>query len=137
MKTTWKTHEENTVNSRISSEEKADAATYLESLSSGIMKKQIKDLQDYFKSKLCRGEFEITKIENTHTVVTIDSEYVFCLYNCVFSDKVETYMDSCMHLPFSESETLTIFNHIKDARDKAEKAKKLVEYEALKKELNK
>lgn len=99
------------------------------------MKKQIKDLQDYFKSKLFRKEFEVTSVHDNYCTVMIDNEYEFHLWT-LLGFQLSTTMDSCMSLSFSDTAIKRIHEHLSEHIESARIEAKEKEYEALKKELN-
>ena len=44
------------------------------------MEKQIKNLQDYFKRKILKGDFEVKEFKEQYIVIIVDSKYIFNLW---------------------------------------------------------
>ena len=44
------------------------------------MKKQIKELQDYFRNQLMEGNFKLKEVQDHTCVITVDGEYDFSLW---------------------------------------------------------
>lgn len=58
------------------------------------MKEKIKEIQDYFREKLLKGEFEITKRERFTYTVLIDKEYKFEIWMSNGSEHRKLYCSS-------------------------------------------
>lgn len=105
------------------------------------LKKQIKEVQDYFKNKIVNGEYKVTAADDYSLQITIDGEYKFCLWTSNGADMFRLYegMYNFVELEFSEAEATLAFAKCKEARKQAWEDKirpqKLKELEKLQKEL--
>jgi len=64
------------------------------------MKKEIKKIQDYFVSKIEKGEFEIREVINEHSArIFIDGEYEFSLFYVPGGNMFCHLMDNFILLP--------------------------------------
>ena len=119
------------------------------------MKTKIKEVHDYFRNKLIKGEFESDKIDEHHINLMIDNKYLFVIWiaNEAYGIKTERriyvypvtgvmeYMYSFMNLTFRESDKKTLWSKlkpiIKKYNDTILLAEKKRTFERLKRELNK
>ena len=75
------------------------------------MKKEIKKIQDYFKSRIANGEFEVIKCDNHTISITIDG-FPFILWVVSGAQFFDTFEHSLMHLAFTEEEKIECFNAV-------------------------
>jgi len=105
------------------------------------LKKQIKEVQDYFKNKIIDGEYKVTKVDDYSIQITIDGEYKFCLWTSNGVSHLRLYegMFNFVELEFSEAEQTLAFAKCEEARAQAWEEKvrpqKLKQLEKLQKEL--
>ena len=100
------------------------------------MKKQIKEVQKYFKSKIVRGEFDVLEHDTYVTKILIDNEFNFIIrMGNAGAQFVELWQGSFMSLAFDEAEQLIIFDNLTAMRFQVLKDKKRAEFEKLKAEL--
>lgn len=113
------------------------------------MKTKIKEVHDYFRDKLIKGDFKVRLIKEHYILLIIDGKYLFVIWsaNEAFAIRTEScYINSCfeysfMNLNLREKDKKAIWGKIKPIIKKHNdtvvlKAKEL-EFEKLKKELNK
>ena len=111
------------------------------------MKKEIIDVQNYFKFKVLNGEFEVSKIEKYAILLLVDEDYVFCFWTGN-RDIPESrrqyhnygYLDNFMDLGLTTEEIIKM-HHILDPileehYKKVTLSEKMKQFEELKKELN-
>lgn len=99
------------------------------------MKQQIDEVCNYFKSKLVSGDFDV-KDSQQHTVeVEVDGEYRFHIWTANLDYGIATYASqqkkSFMHLAFSSSDKIAIWEHIEAHQAKARHEALREEYERL------
>jgi hypothetical protein len=77
------------------------------------MKEKIQEVQNYFKTKLLRGEFEIVKREAYTYIVSIDEEYNFSIWMKNGPENRKLYKhadDNFMHIDLTEEESVLLHN---------------------------
>lgn len=108
------------------------------------MKKKIKEVQNYFKSKIIDGDFEIKKISEHTLIILIDSEYEFTMWIANGVNWYEDYRntaESCfIHLPkFTQAERKKawskVYKQINSFKSNVLLAEKRKQLAKLKKEL--
>ena len=108
------------------------------------LKKQIKEVQDYFRNKIVDGEYKVIAADDytlTIAVTNFDEEYKFCLWTANGEDMFRLYegMFNFVELEFSEAEQTLAFAKCEEARAQAWEDKvrpqKLKQLEKLQKEL--
>ena len=113
------------------------------------MKTKIKEVHDYFRDKLIKGDFKVRSIEEYYILLIIDGEYLFVIWSA--NESYALRAESCfinrrfeysfMDINFREKDKISLWGKIKLIIKKHNdtvvlKAKEL-EFEKLKKELNK
>ena len=113
------------------------------------MKNKIKEVHDYFIDKLTKGKFKVKGICEYHIGLLIDDEYLFIIWSCNEDYSIKTiqryfqcrYDYSFMDLNFSIKNKKTMWSKIKpiikEYNDTIVLEKKKLQFEQLKKELNK
>ena len=105
------------------------------------LKKQIKEVQDYFRNKIVDGEYKVIAADDYTLQITIDKEYKFCLWTSNGTSMFRLYegMFNFVEFGFSEAEATLAFAKCEEARAQAWEDKirpqKLKELEKLQKEL--
>jgi hypothetical protein len=98
------------------------------------MEQKIREVQDYLKSKILKGEFEVGRID-------VDIEYVSVLVDGLF--EVTVYVSRCGNtnayystgISLNEEEKGDIKSQFSEIVDRGKKDLALKKYEALKREL--
>lgn len=113
------------------------------------MKTKIKEVHDYFRDKLIKGNFKVKLIQEHNILLIIDNKYLFIIW--VANQDYGIHTDYClieseskfsfMDINFREKDKKAIWGKLKPIIKKHNdtvvlKAKEL-EFEKLKKELNK
>lgn len=105
------------------------------------MKNKIKEIQDYFKTKIILGEFETVVIEKNVIEIKVDSEFKFALWYYSESDVTQWgSRENSMKLPeFSEEDKKTAYDmftkiQVKD-NDERLNTTKLEQFKKLQSEL--
>ena len=107
------------------------------------MKKQIREVQDYFVNKMFENHMCITEIGEHTLNVTIDEEYTFKLWICMGAEGVKTWNGvggNFMELPINKTQSKKLWKVlnpiIKKHHDTVLKRQKMKEYNRIKKEYN-
>jgi len=104
------------------------------------MKKEIKNLNNYFVSKILTNEFETIEIGSHSTTIKIDNEYEFRLWTASEAKNISCYYmhANFMVLTFTEDQKNEIYKILvidqEEAKQELEKAERLRQYEDLKTE---
>ena len=72
-------------------------------------RKEIKEIQNYFKSKIANGDFELLEVTECTVKITIE-EFVFKLWLSNGVNFFNTYDGSLMHLSFNDDEREVCYN---------------------------
>jgi len=105
------------------------------------MKTKIKEVHDYFKQKLIRGDYEIIEIKERTVLITIDG-YKFSLWVANEDFSFETYSGdfNFMAITLDKEEVIKGWSVIKKHLDKHYQEvtlqNKKIQFEQLKKELS-
>lgn len=108
------------------------------------MEAKIKEVKDYFKSKILKKEFEIKEMGQYTLSIIVDQKYKFTVWvgNQNYPDTCKLYdaAYSFMHLDFNQKERIKLHNLLKkdveDYKKNTTLPQKMAEFEKLKKELN-
>ncbi len=106
-------------------------------------KETILEVQDYFKQKLIRGEFEITKITEFETSVLIDKDFQFVIWtsNGEWALKISEHATSFIDISeLTKAEKEKMWKHFEKPVEKFKGGdlleQKRKQFEKLRKELN-
>ena len=108
------------------------------------METKIKEVQDYFRNKLTKGDFIIKEFSEQTTTVLIDDLYNFTIWTGNKDYGIELYKfgseSNFMQFSLLESDKKAIWNKLKGPiktwKEVILKRKKMKEFNRLKKELN-
>ena len=105
------------------------------------MEAKIKEVQDYFKNKILKNEFQIESITEFRCNILIDGKYHFGIWigNLEIRKTIQTiYLNESnfMQLPFTELECEILYNIFKPIVDVNIKELKQAQIEKLQTELN-
>jgi len=99
------------------------------------MKKEIKKIQDYFKSQLLAKKLDVKEVKDNYIGIEIDG-YNFDIYTGGGWRGISTFLNSLILLDFTDKEKVEIFNLLSVPIKKALVYRKLKEIEDLKKEIS-
>jgi len=107
------------------------------------MKKQILEIQEYFKTKIVNGNFKTEKVDSHYAHIVIDNLYRFKIWVASgesYCEPSSMCQENFMQLPkFSENEKSKLFKKLKkvisDYNENTVLVQKRAEYEKLKEEL--
>ena len=108
------------------------------------MEAKIKEVKDYFKSKILKKEFEIKEMGQHTFIILVDQKYKFTVWvgNPNYPDTCKLYdaAYSFMQLDFNQKERIKLHGLLKkdveDFKNRVTLPQKMAEFEKLKKELN-
>lgn len=98
------------------------------------MEQKIKEVQEYFKSKMLKGEFEPIEFKDSTLRIEIDSKYRFGFY--VFSDWISN-VAGIIQIPFDDAENKIIQEMILKIASEFKQKAKIEAYNKLASELGK
>lgn len=103
------------------------------------MESKIKEVHDYFKDKICNGEYEVVKRGDHVWDVMVDEKYKFILWIANDGINFSTYDGSFIQLELIVKDRLKAWTKIKklikEWEQTTQKREKIKQFNKLKKEL--
>ena len=104
-------------------------------MTTNILKKKIKEVNDYFIAKMISGDFKVIEVLKSRVELKIDNEFKFSIWMISGAEYVSTTAGagtSDFNLIFSEEEKEKIYNLLIDEYKKVKGSIERAEYERLK-----